>query len=438
MAAAWACSVEIGGSVKSHAVVIGMGYVGLPLAMNLVESGLSVVGYDTDAGVVESLNAGSSHVDDVKADAVRRALQRGFRASSDPSEIIDATEVIVCVPTPLDVDGQPDLRHVEAAARAIGQHVRPGALCVLESTIYPGTTEKIFAPLVSAGGLVVGSDVFVAFSPERIDPGNPEFGIRNTPKVVAGMTQECTRRARSFYEQIVSTVVEARGTREAEMAKLLENSFRHVNIALVNELLRLCNELEIDLWDVIRCAETKPFGFMAFRPGPGVGGHCIPVDPGYLRHHVRKELGSPFRMLELAEEVNAGAPRYVVERVQRMLNDASRPVKGSSLLLVGVTYKPDVADCRETPAAPIARRLADWGAAVRFHDPLVESWSPCPGGEPALQRVDDVYVAAAEADLVVLLQPHAEYDLERLAGSSVLLLDTSGRVQQCTAAVQRL
>jgi nucleotide sugar dehydrogenase len=275
--------------------------------------------------------------------------------------------------------------------------------------------------------LVVGSDVFVAFSPERIDPGNERYGVRNTPKVVGGLTEECTRRAAAFYGQFVDTVVQAKGAREAEMSKLIENTFRHVNIALVNEMLRFSHELDIDLWNAIDCAETKPFGYMAFRPGPGVGGHCIPVDPSYLSHRVKAQLGYSFRMVELAEEINTAAPLYVANRLRDLLNDRGRAVKGSRVLLLGVTYKANISDCRESPADPLAKQLLAWGADLVHHDPYVPVWNPH-GVDATLDVVTDLDWAVRDADVVVLLQTHAEYDLQSLADASAVLLDTRGAV----------
>jgi len=309
---------------------------------------------------------------------------------------------------------------------------------ILESTSYPGTTEEIFAPLVLGSTLQLGRDVNIAFSPERIDPGNATFGVKNTPKVVGGLTPACTRAARDFYAQFIDTVVEAKGAKEAEMAKLLENTFRHVNIALVNEMLRFCDELNIDLWDAIDCAETKPFGFMAFRPGPGVGGHCIPVDPSYLSHRVRAQLGYAFRMVELAEEINTAAPLYVANRLWKALNERKIAVNGAKVLLLGVTYKPNISDRRQSPADPLARRLLSWGADLSYHDPFVPKWSFEDGGQTvALTSVHNVYDACVTADVVVLLQPHGQYDLERLAAESRLILDTRG-VLQPAESVSRL
>ncbi|MEO8830131.1 nucleotide sugar dehydrogenase [Lapillicoccus sp.] len=423
----------------TNLVVIGQGYVGLPMALRASEVGLSVIGLDTAPEVVEHLNAGHSHIDDVSDAALAAGIAAGYRASTDASVIADADVVVVCVPTPLTEDGGPDLRPVVNAAGVIGEHVREGALVVLESTTYPGTTEEVFAPLVLGERWEVGTHIRIAFSPERIDPGNATYGVRNTPKVVGGITPTCTAAAQEFYGLFVDDVVPAKGVREAEMAKLLENTFRHVNIALVNEMVRFCNELDIDLWDAIDAAATKPFGYMAFRPGPGVGGHCIPVDPAYLSHRVRAKLGYAFRMVELAEEINTAAPLYVAQRVQAALNDVGLAVRGARVLLVGVTYKPDVSDLRESPAGPLADRLAAWGADLAYHDPRVPRWVRRPDDPAtALTCVDDLYDAAAAADVVVLLQQHRAYDLARLAQVSRLLLDTRGSVPTDDPAVVRL
>jgi UDP-N-acetyl-D-glucosamine dehydrogenase len=419
-------------------VVIGQGYVGLPMALSAAEKGFSVVGLDNNASVVEALNSGWSHIGDVSHDDLKSGLVAGYSASTDASCIADADVVVVCVPTPLSADGGPDLGAVESAGRTIGEHILPKTLVILESTSYPGTTREVFAPLVLGSNLKLGIDVNIAFSPERIDPGNQTYGVQNTPKVVGGLTRECTRAARDFYAQFIDTVVEAKGAKEAEMAKLLENTFRHVNIALVNEMLRFCDELDIDLWDAIACAETKPFGFMAFRPGPGVGGHCIPIDPSYLSHRVKAKLGYAFRIVELAEEINHAAPLYVANRLWQALNELKIAVNGAKVLLVGVTYKPNISDRRQSPADPLARRLLSLGAELSYHDPLVPHWAIEEGGRVvALQSVDDVYEACGAADIVVLLQPHAAYDLDRLATSGPIVLDTRGVLEE-TGSVIRL
>jgi nucleotide sugar dehydrogenase len=404
-------------------VVIGLGYVGLPLAREACLSGLRVAGLDLDPRVLDSLARRRSHVDDLADADVAAMAERGFTAGADPAVIARAQAVVICVPTPLAEDGGPDLDRVLAAAESVAAHVRPATLVVLESTTYPGTTDELLRPLLEARGLRVGRDVFLAFSPERIDPGNPRFGFRNTPKVVGGITPACTERAIDFYAAIVDEVVAARGTREAEMAKLLENTYRHVNIALVNEMARFCHELGIDLWDVIRCAATKPFGFEAFYPGPGVGGHCIPIDPSYLSYRVQAALGYPFRFVELAQEINHGMPGYVVHRIQDMLNGVAKPLRGAAVLLLGVTYKADISDQREAPAVPIARKLTAQGADVMFHDPYVADWT---ASGLDLDRVVDLEAAVANADITVLLQRHDEYDLELLGKLAPLMLDTRG------------
>ena len=404
-------------------VVIGLGYVGLPLAQEATRAGLSVTGLDVSAGVVEGLNTGRSHVDDLSDADIAEMLERGFTATNDASVIADARTVVICVPTPLTPEGGPDLGAVLGATRAIADHLRPGQLVVLESTTYPGTTDDEVRPVLEAGGLVAGRDFHLAFSPERIDPGNEVYGMRNTPKVVGGHTEACTDAAAAFYGTFVDTVVRARGTREAEMAKLLENTYRHINIALVNEMARFCHELDIDLWDVITAAKSKPFGFQAFYPGPGVGGHCIPIDPNYLSYQVQAKLGYPFRFVELAQEINAGMPSYVVRRIQDALNDEGKALRGSRILLLGVTYKPDIADQRESPAKPIAVELRDKGAEVEFHDPHVVTWRL---GSESLTRVADLDSALAGADIVVLLQNHSDYDLTAIAARAARLFDTRG------------
>lgn len=404
-------------------VVIGLGYVGLPLAQEATRAGLTVTGLDVSAGVVEGLNAGRSHVDDLADADIADMLSRGFTATTDASVIADARAVVICVPTPLTPEGGPDLGAVLGATSAIAQHLQPGQLIVLESTTYPGTTHDEVRPVLEAAGLVAGRDFHLAFSPERIDPGNPHFGMRNTPKVVGGHTEACTEVAAAFYGRFVDTVVRARGTREAEMAKLLENTYRHINIALVNEMARFCHELDIDLWDVIAAAKSKPFGFQAFYPGPGVGGHCIPIDPNYLSYQVQAKLGYPFRFVELAQEINAGMPSYVVRRIQDALNDEGKALRGAHVLLLGVTYKPDIADQRESPAKPIAQELLDMGAEVVFHDPHVSEWRV---GLGTLTCVDDLGAALDRADIAVLLQNHDAYDLDAIVSQSRRLFDTRG------------
>lgn len=412
-------------------VVIGLGYVGLPLVREASRVGLKVAGLDHDASVVTGLTGGTSHVDDISDADVAAMLEAGFTPTTDDAVLGESPVVVVCVPTPLSADGGPDLKAVTSACTAVAEHLTEGTLVILESTTYPGTTEEVVRPILEKSGLAVGVDVHLAFSPERIDPGNPTYGLANTPKVVGGVTSACTQAASAFYGKFVERVVQARGTREAEMAKLLENTYRHVNIALVNEMAVFCRELDIDLWDAISCAATKPFGFQPFYPGPGVGGHCIPIDPNYLSYKVRT-LGYPFRFVELAQEINARMPGYVAQRAGEMLNRAGRAVRGARVLLLGVTYKPDIADQRESPARPVARKLRQSGAKLIFHDPHVREWDV--DGEP-VRRAEDLTAELASADLTILLQPHSAYDADDLARSARLLLDTRGKLRRAEIEV---
>jgi nucleotide sugar dehydrogenase len=406
-------------------LVIGLGYVGLPLAVQAARAGFRVTGYDTSAEIAASLNAGRSHVDDVSGEEVEAARVRGFRAAADEAGIGPQDVIVIYVPTPLSEADGPDLGAVRAAAEAAGRLLRPGMLVSLESTTYPGTTDEVVRPLLEkTSGLTAGIDFSLAFSPERIDPGNPEYGLVNTPKIIGGVTPSCADAAAAFYGTLCEQVVRAVSAREAEMAKLLENTYRHVNIALVNEMAIFCRELGVDLHDAIRCAATKPFGFAPFYPGPGVGGHCIPIDPNYLSYKVRT-LGYPFRFVELAQEINGRMPGYVTERAAELLNRNTKPVNGARVLLLGVTDKKDIADQRESPARPIARKLRARGAAVTYHDPYVPAWQV--GGQD-VPRASDLQAAVAAADLVIVLQAHRDYDLTRIAAGARLLLDTRGVV----------
>lgn len=411
---------------KLTAVVVGLGYVGLPLLVEASGSGIVCVGLDLDEDMVANLEAGRSHVDDISDAAVAAASRSGARFTADVEVLGDADVIVICVPTPLNDDQTPDLSAVEAVARSIAPRLSPGALVVLESTTYPGTTDTLVRGLLETSGLVAGTDFHLAFSPERIDPGNPTFGLRNTPKVVGGLTSSCTRAAAAFYARFVDEVVEVSGPREAEMAKLLENTYRHVNIALVNEMAVFSHDLGIDLWEAIRAAATKPFGFAAFYPGPGVGGHCIPIDPNYLSHSVRT-LGYQFRFVELAQEVSNRMPAYVVARVQETLNEVSKPVRGSRVLLLGLTYKADIADDRETPARAIVRHFRRLGADVVGHDPHLAAFVV--DGEP-LALSNDLIGDLTTCDIAVLLQVHRGYDLDAIAATAPLVFDTRGRMRQ--------
>jgi nucleotide sugar dehydrogenase len=408
------------------AVIVGLGYVGLPLAVAAAESGISVVGLDRNETIVNGLNAGASHIDDLTQSDIAQLLENGFRATTNAECIAETDVVVICVPTPLDGSGQPDLKAVMGASRDIAQFAHDGLTVVLESTTYPGTTEEILKPLLEASGRTVGQDIFLAFSPERIDPGNPTYGIKNTPKIVGGATQACGDKAVAFYEQFIETVVRAKGTREAETAKLLENTYRHINIALVNEMAQFAHAMDIDIWNVVELAKTKPFGFQSFSPSAGVGGHCIPIDPNYLAYKVRAELERPFRFVELAEEINHSMPPYVARRVQDLLNTQSKAVNGSRVLLLGVTYKANISDKRESPAVPLGQRLLDMGAILSYFDPHVPTWSVNGVEVPPAVNLTS---ALSDSDVVVLVQPHKEFveASEQISTSTTVILDTTGK-----------
>jgi UDP-N-acetyl-D-glucosamine dehydrogenase len=406
-------------------LVVGLGYVGLPLAREASVTGLKVEGFDLSDEVADSLNSGRSHVDDISDGDVFSMVRKGFRAFSGESELGKPAVIVICVPTPLSAEGGPDLAAVRAAATLAGRTLQPGTLVVLESTSYPGTTDEVVCPILEKySGLSAGSDFNLAFSPERIDPGNISYGLRNTPKVIGGYTAECTEAAMQFYSQICDNVVRAKSTREAEMAKLLENTYRNINIALVNEMAIFCHELDIDLWDAINCAATKPFGFHAFYPGPGVGGHCIPIDPNYLSYKVRL-LGYPFRFVELAQEINGRMPTYIADRAAELLNSSAKALNGSRVLLLGVTYKKGIADRRESPAPTVAAKLLARGAQLSYHDPYVRSWSVSGVSVP---YADDLSKGLRAADIVIVLQDHDEYDPGQISRESRLVFDTRGRL----------
>lgn len=404
--------------------IVGQGYVGLPLAQAAARAGWKVNGLDVTDSLVAALNDGKSHVDDLSDANIREMLDLGYAATTDAGIVSSSDVVVICVPTPLDEGGGPDLGAVKSASRTVGDSLAPGTTVILESTTYPGTTEEVVKPILEmSSGLQAGRDFQLAYSPERVNPGATEFGIKNTPKLVGGIDGASTQAAVSFYNTFVDEPVPMKGMREAETAKLLENTFRHVNIALVNEMAKFCNELSIDIWEVIRGAATKPFGFMKFTPGPGVGGHCIPIDPNYLSFEVRSRLGYPFRFVELAQEINNSMPRYVVTRISDILNDFRKPLMGSEVLILGVTYKADIADQRESPAVSVAEALQERGAIVRFHDPMVSTWNLANGN---IAREGDLGEAVRSADIVVVLQAHQSYDLEEVANAAKAMLDTRG------------
>jgi len=406
-------------------IVVGQGYVGLPLAMRAVDVGHDVTGFDVDPARVNRLNCGESYVEDVSQETLRRALgSERYRASSDPDSCADFDVAVITVPTPLR-DGNPDLSFIESAARTLAPYLRRGATVVLESTTYPGTTEELLAPLLEEGsGLVAGDDFHLGYSPERIDPGNNTWTFERTPKVVSGVDGVSLAAVREFYDDLVSETVPVNGTREAELTKLLENTFRHVNIALVNEMAMFAGKLGIDIWAAIDAAATKPFGFMKFTPGPGVGGHCLPIDPSYLSWRVRQTLGHSFRFVELANDINDHMPDYVVRRLTLGLNALRKSVNGSRILLLGLAYKRNTGDARESPSRAVAAQLLALGAEVRAADPhVVEAHV-----DPQVVRVDATIEEAAAADAVVLLTDHDDFDFDALASSARYVLDTRHRM----------
>ena len=406
---------------SQRVVIVGQGYVGLPLALAAAAAGHRVVGLDSDPVRVDELNDGRSPVGDITDDELQTELRSGsYRATAEYSAIADADLVVICVPTPYR-DDRPDLAHMEAAISGIARHLRANTVVILESTTYPGTTEELVVPLLESGsGMRVGVDFDVAFSPERIDPGNVKYGLHNTPKIVGGVTDAATERAAAFYGSFVEDVHRVSGPKAAEMAKLLENTFRHINIALVNELAMLAEGLGVDIWEVVDAAATKPFGFMPFYPGPGVGGHCIPVDPMYLSWGGRP-VGGAAKFIDLARDVNDSMPAYCVSRIQDLLNDRSKPLRGSAVLVIGVAYKADISDMRESPALPLLEALLERGAVVTYHDANVPSLQLAHSSLESVELSDE---QLASADCVVVVTAHSTVDFGRVATKAKLVFDT--------------
>ena len=405
---------------EARVAVVGQGYVGLSLACAAAEAGFPVTGVDVDKPRVAELAAGELCVPGVDQGAFDRALATGrLRFTSDADGLAGAEVTCICVPTPLR-DHNPDLSYVERACRDVAMHLTAGQLVILESTTYPGTTSELVAPLLEASGRQVGVDFQLAYSPERIDPGNSEFHLGNTPRIVGGTTAEATALAATFYDQMIEKVVAVSSSRAAELAKLLENTFRHVNIALVNEMAMLCHDMGIDVWEVIEAAATKPFGFMAFRPGPGVGGHCIPLDPSYLAWQVRRDAGRQFRILEQAQDVNAQMPVWVAARIGEALNEHRKSMKGARVLVLGIAYKPDVGDTRESPPLKVMALLERRGVELSFHDPYVDTIA-VNGRRLSTTKLTEQ--AVTKADCVALLTPHSVYQLDWLAQHASLVFD---------------
>ena len=401
--------------------VIGLGYVGLPLAMEFAEAGFQVIGYDVNEQVVRALMRGESHIQDVPAKQVARHVKSGrFIATTDEARLVDADAISIAVPTPLAKTRDPDMSYVIAASEAVARRARAGMLVVLESTTYPGTTRDVLQPRLEERGLTIGTDVFLVFSPERVDPGNPVWNTKNTPKVLGGITPACTEVATALYESCIDRVVPVSSPEVAELVKLLENTFRSVNIAMVNEMAIICDRLGVDVFEVIDAASTKPFGFMRFAPGPGIGGHCIPLDPHYLAWKMRT-LNYKTRFIDLASEVNSSMPDVVVRKIGDALNDDRKSVRGSQVLVLGVSYKRDIDDMRESPALDVIRLLEARGANVAYHDPHVASYR-----EDGHQRMSVPLTDAAltKADVVVIITDHRAIDWVRVAAKASLIVDT--------------
>ncbi len=416
---------------RARTGVIGLGYVGLPLVVAFARAGVPAVGLDVDAERTAAIARGESYIADVPAAEVRSAVEAGLLSATTDFAALDAVDTVnICVPTPLRKTRDPDLSYVIAAVEQVAAHLRPGQLVVLESTTYPGTIDEVVRPRLEAGGLRAGADFFLAFSPERVDPGSAEWTTRNIPKVVGGVDARSTETAAALYRLVVDTVVPVSSPRVAEMVKLLENTFRAVNIGLVNELALMCRDLGVDVWEVIDAARTKPFGFMPFYPGPGLGGHCIPIDPFYLSWKARQN-GFESRFIELAGHVNAGMPRYVVERVAEALNSRSRALRGSRIHLFGMAYKPNVSDIRESPAIDVAELLLRRGAEVTYSDPFVPSVRV---GRAALDAVAAERALAGGIDCAVITTDHRGVDYRDVARRAPLVVDTRNALAGIDAA----
>jgi len=405
---------------KQDLGVIGLGYVGLPLVVESCNSGLKVFGYDNNSDKVKKIQNGTSPIEDISDEMLKKALQKDLTISDSPEALKDCEHIVISVPTPL-TDYQPDLSYVKAAARTIAENISKDQVIILESTTYPGTTIEVLIPEIeSISELKAGKDFHVGYSPERIDPGNETWNFKNTPKVISGIDDNSTKKIKNFYEKIIDEVVEVSGTKEAEMVKLLENTYRHVNIAFINELAILCNMLDIDIWEVVEAAKTKPFGFESFRPGPGVGGHCIPIDPNYLSFKTR-QIGKPVRFVELAQEINNTMPSYIVSRILEKMNSLQKPMKNSNILILGVAYKKDISDTRESPSIDIIENLVSKGVNVSFYDPYVESLdlNVSVNKEQDINNFDNY-------DLILFHTSHSEFSKINFQEIDVPIFDATG------------
>ncbi len=411
---------------SARIAVLGLGYVGLPLAVVFAETGFSVTGIDTAEDKVDSIMRGESHIQDVSSEQVARLVSSGkLNATTEFSVLQDIEAVSICVPTPLRKTGDPDLSSIMDATEDLARYIHPGMIVVLESTTYPGTTREILLPkFEEASGLIAGEDFYLAFSPERVDPGRKDWTTLNTPKIIGGITPSCSEVAATWYSQALQTVIQVSSSEVAEMVKLLENTFRMINIGLVNEMAMMCDRLGVDVWEVIDAAATKPFGFMKFTPGPGLGGHCIPIDPLYLSWKLRT-LNYTARFIELASEINTNMPIYVVAKIQDALNEQRKPLKGSRVLVLGAAYKPDIADLRESPALDVIGLLENKGAQVSYHDPYItrlqhDDWEKT--------SVPDLTETLRDVDCVVIITNHSDYDYAAILREAELIVDTRNAI----------
>ncbi len=416
-------SEKLAQKIKSHQAqvgVVGLGYVGLPLVVEFAEAGFAVTGIDLDQRKVDMINRGESYIQDIPTSVLKPLWEKGLIKATTDFRVVEQLDTInICVPTPLGKSKEPDMSFIVKSCESLAKHFHPGILVILESTTYPGTTDELMLPMFEKGGLKVGEDFFMCFSPERVDPGNVKFQTKNIPKVVGGITPACTELGALFYGQALDTVVPVGSTRVAEMVKLLENTFRMINIGMVNEIARMCDRMNINVWEVIDAAATKPFGFMAFYPGPGLGGHCIPIDPFYLSWK-SKQAGFEARFIELAGSINGDMPHFVVSKIQNALNNQSKSVKGSKIHVLGVAYKRDIDDVRESPALDVIHLLQGLGANVTYSDP----WIPKIDHEPIFMDAIDEAKGVKEADCVVIITDHKKFDYPALVKNAKVIVDT--------------